>query len=289
MHIKGLLAPTRRMIAVLFLLFALVFSLLSSTHLPAAQAQQDDTFPYVRAVFDEPRGSSQPYEEVSNPALHPARPAPAVPYQPALGLSAYIKLDTLYVIYTNTAAGTLNSTDVRRLKDHANETARFLWKQSHFKLLLRYTFMVINTHKDITEFTEIFPGAYWLNPIDDDGDGKSVEADLLARGVTANQYDSINYLWAHNNGALQIAFGGLGGLIEWRFGLTGITENPVFQPSGSETFSTAFSHEIQHTIDFMLEFSGYWEYFHADRPWEYPGAFGEDWSFWEYHMKRCAG
>jgi hypothetical protein len=35
----------------------------------------------------------------------------------------------------------------------------------------------------------------------------------------------------------------------------------------------------------MMEFSGYPDYFHADRPWDHPGTFGEDWSFWEYQMK----
>jgi hypothetical protein len=284
MHTEGHLARTRKMLAVLFMLFTVVLSIVPSVDLAAAHAQ-DSASPYIRAVFDEPRNASAPYEEVGDPSRLPALPAPQAPYLAAPGMTAYTELDTLFVIYTNTAAGTLNSTDVARLKDHANETARFLWRQSHFKFYMRLTFMVITTHKDQTEFTQFWEGAYWLNPTDDDGDGKSVEADLLARGVTANQYDSINYLWAHNNGNIPAAFGGLGGLIDWRLGETGITENPVFDASGSQKFFTAFPHEIQHTIDFMMESSGYSDYFHADRPWDFPGAFGEDWSFWEVQMK----
>jgi hypothetical protein len=74
-------------------------------------------------------------------------------------------------------------------------------------------------------------------------------------------------------------------LIGWDLGFTGITQNPIFDASGSPRFDTAFPHEIQHTIDAMMEVSGYPGYFFPDRPWDYPGAFGENWSFWEYQMK----
>lgn len=252
MHAKGPWAPHRKVLAVLFTLFALVFSSFPSVDLPAVQAQEEDASPIL----------------------------------PAAGMTAYSELDTLVVIYTNTAAGNLNPTDVTRLKEHVRETTRFIWKQSHFKFFMRLIFKVINTYKDITEFTEIDSGIYWLNPTDDDGDGKSVEADLLARGVRADQYDSIHYLWAHNNGTLPAANDGAGMLIDWRLGKTGITEIPVFQPSGSEKFSTTFPLNIQRTIDAMMDDSGYPQYFNADRPWDYSGAFGEEWSFWEYQMKQ---
>jgi hypothetical protein len=248
-------------------------------------ARTDDSA-YIYAVFDHPLDQPQSYFEVGSPALFSGLQPSIAPYlTDSSGTTAYTELDTLFVIYTNTAAGTINATDVIRVKENASETAEFIWRQSHFKFLLNLSFLVINDYKDTTEFTQHPNGGYWLNPTDDDGDGVSVESDLIVRGVVANQFDSINYLWAHNNGGIPVAYGGLGGLIYWKLGTTGITENPIFQSSGSESFSTAFPHEIQHTVDAMMDSSGYPDYFFADRPWDYPGPFGENWSFWEYQMK----
>src|SRR5687768_644091 len=120
MRVTGHSAPTRKVLTVLSLLFALVLSTFPSPYLRAVQAQQDNASPLLAAT-------TTPYTE----------------------------LDTLVVIYTNTAAGRLNSTDATRLKEHIRETTRFIWKQSHFKFFMRLTFKVINTHKDITEFTEV--------------------------------------------------------------------------------------------------------------------------------------
>ncbi len=241
--------------------------------------------PYIYAVFDAPIDQPQGYIEIRNPYLFPPLQVPQSAYQAASGTTAYTELDTLIVIYPNTAAGTLSSSDIDLLQQHVANTARFIWRQSHFKFYINLTFMIIDDYKDSSEFTQHQNGGYWLNPTDDDGDGVSVESDLLNRGVERDQFDSINYLWAHNNGSLPAAYGGLGGGIYWQLGLTGITEIPIFQPSGAEVFSTAFPHEIQHTIDFMLENSGYPEYFFPDRPWDLEGAFGENWSFWAYGMK----
>ncbi|MGB9774630.1 MAG: hypothetical protein ACPL4I_11505, partial [Bacteroidota bacterium] len=240
---------------------------------------------YVYAVFDAPLDQPQGYIEIRNPHLFPPLQVPQAAYQAIPGTTAYTELDTLVVIYPNTAAGTLNTNDVSRIQQHITDTVSFIWRQSHLKLHLNLTLLVINDYKDLSEFTQHQNGGYWLNPTDDDGDGVSVEADLLSRGIVRDQFDSINYLWAHNNGSLPAAYGGLGGGIYWQLGLTGITENPIFQPSGAESFSTAFPHEIQHTIDFMLESSGYPEYFFADRPWDLVGAFGGNWSFWAYGMR----
>ncbi len=251
MRIKGHSVPTRKVLTVLSLLFALVFFVFPSPYLPAVQAQQDNASPL-----------------------------------PAAMVTPYTELDTLVVIYTNTAAGRLNSTDVTRLKEHVRETTRFIWKQSHFKFFMRLTFKVINTHKDITEFTEIDQGIFWLNPTDDDGDGKSVEADLLARGVRADQYDSIHYLWAHNNDTVPSVSIRMGGVIDWALGSTGFTQVPVNDHSGTEKFSTSFPRQLQHMIDAMMDLSGYPEYFDTERPWDYSGAFGDEWSFWEYQLKQ---
>jgi len=201
------------------------------------------------------------------------------------GQTQRVDLDTLVVIYTNTAMGSITDADVARLQQEISKTAVFNWRQSHLKLRLNITYMAITNYKDITEFTETPPGVYWLYPNDGDNDGESVENDLKTRGVQRDQYDSINYFWAHN-GPHGPRYGGLGGLISWSLGLTGITENPIAWWFYNVDSNTAFPHEIQHTIDFMFEYSGYPDYFHADQPWNLTGAFGEDWDFWVSGMRR---
>jgi hypothetical protein len=145
--------------------------------------------------------------------------------------------------------------------------------------------LIIDDYKDITEFTETSPNAYWLFPNDGDGDGNSVENDLVSRGVQRDQYDSINYFWPHKVSA-GLSWGGLGGLISWSLGLTGITENPIawwfYGPNGW----VAFEHEIEHVLDSMFDYSGYPDYFNPDRPWDMTGAFGEGWDFWASAMRR---
>ena len=200
------------------------------------------------------------------------------------GLTPHVELDTLVVIYTNTAMGTLSDADLLRLQQYISKTAVFIWRQSHLKLRLNITYMVINDYKDITEFTVNADNAYWLYPDDGDKDGSSVENDLISRGVLKDQYDSINYFWPHIDYGLQ--YGGLGGLISWSLGLTGITENPIAWWFAGPDGTVAFDHEIQHTLDAMFETSGYADYYNPDRPWFLSGVFGGEWDLPRSAMDR---
>jgi|GEM_PF-1161819 len=198
---------------------------------------------------------------------------------------SYVALNTLVAIYPNTAAGSLAPADVTLVQESILKAVRFMWQHAHFKLLFNVTFLVIDDYKDISEFTVNESGGYWLYPTDDDGDSVSVETDLLARGVLPNQYDSINYLWAHNNGSLPAQAGGMAMVMYWQLGCSGLTMDPIFQESGATEYETAFTHEVEHVISFMFSDVGYPDYFNADRPWELPGAFGGGWSFWAYGME----
>lgn len=273
---------TRHIFNVILVLTAMFTAFLG--HLPKNQQQQKQTYEFVHVVFDEPREHPGIPIEIYNPELAPALQREAAPPQISSEVFAYTELDTLIAIYPNTAAGTLNDADIARLQQHIADTVKFYWQHSHMRLFINTTFFVISDYKDASEFTEVGDQSYWLFPGDDDLDGSSLENDLLARGVTNNAYDSINFLWAHNNGSIPAAYGGLGGTWSGQLGYTGISMNPIFQASGESRYSTAFPHELQHSVDFMLSASGYPEYFHADQPWYLPGSFGENWSFWVHGM-----
>lgn len=240
----------------------------------------------VNAVYDPPPGSDARPRQVLNPIpLPPTRQATSLPAAPLIGQTSWVNLETLVAIYTNSAMGSLTIEDVERLKAEVENTGKFIWRHSHLKLRLNITYLVIDAYKDITEFDEVTLGAYWLPPGDNDGDGESVENDLIANGVQSGQYDSINYFWAHN-GDYGAAYGGLGGLIYWSLGLTGTTQIPIFGSFLEVEGGTAFPHEIHHTIDAMFDENDYPNYFFPDRPWDLPGAFGENWDFWVSGMQR---
>jgi len=202
-------------------------------------------------------------------------------------MTAYSNMETLVVIYTNTAGGSFSAQQVELLKRQSRDTASFIWRHSRFKMHLDLTIVVIDTFKDLSEFTLNEFGGYWLSPTDNDGDGSSVEADILALGYTSGQLGSINYLWAHNNGQLPLAYGGLGGGMCWSLGCTGITMNPIFDYGpGWDGLFNAFPHEMQHTLDFLLEWNGHAEYFNPDQLWRIPGACGSGASAWVQGMAR---
>jgi hypothetical protein len=222
----------------------------------------------INAYFDPVPGSGRLPEQVQSDVItiapHLAPCSSRMPHN--LGQTPHVDLDTLILVYTNTAMGTLSDTDLTRLQQLISKTAIFTWRQSHLKLRINITYMIIDDYKDITEFTETSANAYWLFPNDGDGDGSSVENDLVSRGIQRDQYDVINYFWPHKVSA-GLSWGGLGGLISWSLGLTGITENPIawwfYGPDGW----VAFEHEIEHVLDFMFDYSGYPDYPNPDRPW----------------------
>lgn len=240
----------------------------------------------IEGVYDPIPGSGAQPVHVRNADLLARAAKPNASRMPqSVGLTPRVDLDTLILVYTNTCMGSVTSAELSALQQQITQTASFLWRHSHLKLRLNVTYLFVDTYKDITEFTEIRPNEYWLNPGDDDGDGGSVENDLLSRGVVRDEYDSVNYFWRHYS-SYGVAYGGLGGLICWELGCHGITENPICGEFVTSEGASAFPHEIQHSIDGLLEWSGYPEYFFADRPWDLPGAFGENCDFWVSGMER---
>lgn len=201
------------------------------------------------------------------------------------GMTDYVSLDTLIVIYPHTAAGQLTAEDVEIAKAQVNRAAEYIWRNSHFKVHLELTFVVFDDYLDASEFEGYRSDCGWLMPDDRDGDGQSVEKDLLDLGYTENQFDSINLLWAHNNGTITPCSGGLA-WPSWYWdslGRTGFTTNALF--FSGESLWNPFHHEIQHTLDFMLGYGGEYDYFHADLPEYANGRFGPGWDFHAVQMR----
>lgn len=252
---------------------------------PLSQKSNDE-FQYDLSIDHLP-GSNIPSSRITNfTEIKPLSNPIKINYPIIQGKSSHLSLDTLILIYSNTAMGSFSEADIQRLEENVIDTAIFLWRQSHLKLKLNLEFMVIDDYKDITEFTEYDNGSYWFLPHDGDDDGESIDNDLTLRGVGYDDYDIINYFWA-SDGTYDVTYGGTGGLASWSFGTTGVSMNvagPWWFDNPDDM--TAFPHEIHHAIDSLYEYSGFSNYFHADRPWWLPGEFGENWDFWTSGMRR---
>lgn len=240
------------------------------------------------AVDPGPEHGWQPYTisyTVSAPPPSFGSANRAFALEPAEGMTEYVSLETLIVIYPNTAAGSLTPADIERTKDQVRRAAEFFWRNSHFKVHLNLTFIVIEDFLDESEFEGWSDSCGWLLPNDGDGDGRSVENDLTALGVTENQFDSINLLWAHNNGTIPACYGGLAfrGWFWESLGYTMVTMNALF--FSGEALWNPFHHEFQHTLDFMLYEGGEEAYFHADQPQHADGRFGDNWDFHAVQMR----
>lgn len=261
-------------------LLALLLPALARAAQPAAQPPVPRQITQTTVFYDpSPLQTWRPYSE------RVALPSPvtlvAGPFERMADTTTtdYVELDVLMVIYPNTAAGYLSPEKVERVRQQSLETAVFLWRNSHLKLHINYTFEIINDYKDASEFEGFSSTCGWLMPEDRDGDGESVENDLIARGYNAGQYDSINLLWAHNFGTIAPCSGGYAfGIYAWpQLGPSSLTTNILFE-WGNDIWNP-FHHEFQHAIDALFESAGNPDYFHADYPWKEAERFGDDRDF----------
>lgn len=202
--------------------------------------------------------------------------------------TSYVQIETLIVIYSDTAAGHLNAMQVETVKDQVRRARDFYWRNSHLKLYLNLTFLVIEDYVDASEFDCPW-SCSWMWPNDYDGDRESPSIDLAAHGISENEYDSINLLWAHNGDTITACAGGLTWPAGWWWdgvGHTAITSNALF--AWGDKIWNPFHHEFQHSLSGAFEWNGYDLYAHPDYPWAQPGRFGDNWSYQAAMMRAVA-
>ena len=106
----------------------------------------------------------------------------------------YTQLDVLVVVYTHTVDGIF--TDTAGLQREIEESEIFYWRNSHLRLDLAVDVLWIDEYKELDEFWELWPNAYWLTFWDGDDDGNSVTQDLYDRGISDDQYDGVIVYYA---------------------------------------------------------------------------------------------
>jgi PKD repeat protein/regulation of enolase protein 1 (concanavalin A-like superfamily) len=188
----------------------------------------------------------------------------------------YTQLDVLVVVYTHTVDGIF--TDTAGLQREIEESEIFYWRNSHLRLDLAVDVLWIDEYKELDEFWELWPNAYWLTFWDGDDDGNSVTQDLYDRGISDDQYDGVIVYYAWGQGPHGSALGGGTYGVDVGFmGHTGYTAIPLEWALPSQDWY--FIHEFHHQLDSMFYYSGYPAYPHADIPHPMPGDFGENYDF----------
>lgn len=256
---------------------------------PLAPVSSLDLAPLVsgppRILADRPWVNNIPgqvwasYEFVLDEPLRPPTTVPVTRQDRRGETASYVQYETLIVIYPHTAAGHLNAVQVKAVKDQVRRARDFYWRNSHLKLYLNLTFLVIEEYVDASEF-ECPWSCGWLWPNDYDGDGESPGIDLRAHGVAEHEYDSINLFWAHNGDRITACAGGLTWPAGWwwdELGHTAITSNALFA-WGNEIWNS-FHHEFQHALAGAFAQNGYDLYAHPDQPWAQAGRFGDNWGY----------
>ena len=254
---------------------------------PRPQPTRQTHFVPNRVIIDPGPGQDWPGHELVMGQIEVPTSFPPVERTKSSSQWDYVIYDTLVLIYPNTYAGTIDASQVTLVKEQVRTARDFFWRNSHFKLYLNLDFLVIDDFVDASEFKSPWAQG-WLWPNDDyDGDGESPEADMIARGIATDDYDSINLIWAHNGGTVAPAAGGLTWPYGWSWsdgGHTAITTNALLSAYGSY-IGNPFNHEFQHSIDGAMALNGNENYFDADYPWKEPYRFGENWHFHAVEMR----
>jgi hypothetical protein len=250
------------------------------------------TSPPLRSI---PPGSARSLEHrVSTP---PAR----------AGMMAYNRLQVLLMVYRTISyrdvypasefpgvpeGRSLSNAELDYLKQGVLFNEEFAFRNSACKLFLDFDVYVVEDTLWLSDLGEKDP--YWLPP------NRRVARDFKvaarAMGKTPEEYAGVvvPYAWLNypprrksalsdtsrgEKVSIRQAYGGgtYGVPAPWEFSSVGYTGNP-FQDAFSRQ-DWLILHEFHHQLDALLETSGHPEYHHADRPWEMPGRFGEDFDF----------
>ncbi|MGB6123266.1 MAG: hypothetical protein WBG80_15275 [Bacteroidota bacterium] len=242
-----------------------------------------------------PPTSAQPVERrVSTP---PAR----------AGMMAYNRLPVLCMVYRTISyrdvfpesdypgvpgGRTLSDAELDYLQKGVLFNEEFAFRNSSCKLFLDFDFYVVEDTLWLSNLGDKDP--YWLPP------NRRVARDFkiaaIAMGKSPEEYAGlvVPYAWLNHPSRRKSALsdtskeegisirqtygGGTYGVpAPWEFSSVGYSGNP-FQDKFSRQ-DWLMLHEFHHQLGALLEASGHPEYHHADRPWEMPGRFGEDFDF----------
>jgi hypothetical protein len=194
------------------------------------------------------------------------------PHQADEFTKKFASIDVLVVIYTNTTATKITSTDIAGLKNGIQLAREFIWRNSACNLNLNIAYLEINELKP----ANFFPDHGLLFP-------NFVENDFLKHGIQPNQYGIIFLIYSPPKGGGN--FGGMKILGETGYSFSQFPcRTPVLFPGENPQVNYGatwlFTHEIQLSIDLVCyEYSDASEMWDGDKPLDYSIRSGGQFSY----------
>lgn len=173
-----------------------------------------------------------------------------------VGAGEYLRLKILVIVYDNTFAGTLTSSEVATVRREVGEAVEFIWRSSRMRLHLAVDDLTIHRFVPEQEFAKSDPDRYVLPFWDVEEAGGGVAADLADLGYRSGSYDVVVAFYALEIGpGVSTPFGAGSYSVNSLLGKAAYVAIPMsWAPS---TLNNYLEHELLHVLNDMFNESGY--------------------------------
>jgi len=167
----------------------------------------------------------------------------------------YLRLKVLVVVYPNTFAGTVGSSEIENVRVEVDEAIEFIWRSSRMRLHLAADDLTIYRYVSEDQFTQPEPGRYVLPYWTLNGANGSVAEDLADLGYQSGSYDIVVAFYAFQAGPGRRNYFGAGSYgVNSLLGKAGYITIPMTW--APKTFNGYFEHEFLHVLSDMFNESG---------------------------------
>ena len=168
----------------------------------------------------------------------------------------YLRLKALVVVYTDTFAGTLTSSEVENVRREVDEAVEFIWRSSRMRLHLAVDDLTIYRFVPEDQFARSDGDRYILPFWTPRGAQASLTTDLAELGYQSGSYDIVVAFYAFEEGPGRLNLFGAGS-----YGLNRLLDKAAYiaipmtwQP---DSFNRFFEHEFLHVLTDIFRESGY--------------------------------
>jgi hypothetical protein len=173
-----------------------------------------------------------------------------------VGAGEYLRLKVLVVVYTDTFADTITSSEVETVRQEVDEAVAFIWRSSRMRLHLAVDDLTIHRFVPEEEFAKSGSDRYVL-PFWAVGDTEGgVAADLAGLGYQSGSYDVVVAYYAFEPGpGISTPFGAGSYSVDSLLDKAAYVAIPMAWRS--DTLNNYFEHELLHVINDMFNESGF--------------------------------
>jgi hypothetical protein len=167
----------------------------------------------------------------------------------------YLRLKVLVIVYTNTFAGSVTSSEVENVRREVDEAVEFIWRSSRMRLHLVVDDLTLHDYVPEDHFIQPKPGRYVLPYWTRDGASGSVVDDLADFGYASDSYDIVVAFYAFEPGPERRNHFGAGSYgVDSVLGKAGYITIPMTW--APKTFNDYFEHEFLHILSDIFREGG---------------------------------